>query len=340
MGGMTQRLAILSFQIDAAVKAVRLLPAGQFRSGDGSGRPNDVPAWYIDSGLAAQLIARANTRSDRKVIDYEHQTLKAAENGHPAPAAGWISALEWRAPAESEPGGLYMIPEWTGKAAAMIAANEYRYISPVFTYDDQGRVLDLLHAGLTNFAGLDGLTDLAALSAHFNLSTKEESMKKLLEALGLSEGATEDQAIAALKALTDANAAQAGTIAALKAQAPDPAKYVPIATVTDLQSQVAALTAEKIEREVGELVEVGMSDGRILPSMESWARDLGKKDAAALKGFLDNAKPLDALKGTQSGGKQPGGNKSDGVLSESQLAVCKAMGISLEDFKTTIADQD
>lgn len=62
------------------------------------------------------------------VIDYEHQTDHTSENGQPAPAAGWIRELDVRG------GALWGRVEWTAKAAASIAAREYRYISPTFRH--------------------------------------------------------------------------------------------------------------------------------------------------------------------------------------------------------------
>jgi phage I-like protein len=80
------------------------------------------------------------------VIDYEHQTLNAATNGQPAPAAAWFSTLEWR-----DGDGLYATDvQWTERAAAMVAAGEYRFLSPVFCFDNHGNVKALLHAALTN----------------------------------------------------------------------------------------------------------------------------------------------------------------------------------------------
>lgn len=334
---MTQRIAVLATQI-AAGKPVRLLPAGRFRAADGSGRPQDVPAWHIDADLARQLIARANARADRKVVDYEHQTLKAADNGQPAPAAGWMRGLEWRHPSGSEPGGLYMTPEWTPKAAAMIAAGEYRYISPVFTYDTAGNVLDLLHAGLTNFAGLDGLTDLAALSAHFNLD-KEPGMdlKKLVAALGLADNTTEADALAAVTALKAKADESANAIAALTAQvgqAPDPAMWVPMATHSQTQNALATLTAQVEQAERDGLMTAALADGRILPAQDAYWR---AQPVAALKAYLEVAQPVAALSGTQTGGRQPDGKRPEGALSEAQLAVCKAMGIKPEDYQATLA---
>ncbi|MDZ7655602.1 MAG: phage protease [Sulfurimicrobium sp.] len=324
---MTQRIAILSFDLPAAGKAVRLLPAGQFRSADGSGRPDDVTAWHIDAGQAAQLIARANARSDSKVIDYEHQTIRAGSNGQPAPAAGWIGSMEWR------DDGLYITPDWTDKAAAMIVAREYRYISPVFTYDKNGNVLDLLHAGLTNFAGLDGLTDLAALSAHFKLE-QEQPMKLLLAALGLAENTTEDKAIeavAALKAQADGAETRIATLTAQAAQAPDPAKYVPMATHSQTQNALAALTAEFEKKERDTLMEVALSDGRILAAQDAYWR---AQPVAALKAYLEVAHPVAALAGTQTGGKKPDGEEGS-TLDAAQIAVCSAMGTDPKAFAKT-----
>jgi len=158
---MTQRshrLASLIAHLVPGETAVRLLPAGEFRSADGSGRPTDAPAWRIDAAQAAILIARDTARSSRRVVDYEHQTLLAAKNGNPAPAAGWIGALEWR-----EGDGLYAQIEWTEKAAAMIAAGEYRGSSPRArgtVWDDLG-----LHAHIRFIPASAGNSQRSPISA-------------------------------------------------------------------------------------------------------------------------------------------------------------------------------
>lgn len=310
--------AALTVQLDPARRDVRLIPAGEFRAVDG--RPKNVPAWKLDAALAARVIERVTKRSDARVVDYEHQTIYSEKNGQPAPAAGWFKNLEWR-----EGDGLYATDmEWTDRAHGLIAAKEYRYISPVFAYDQKtGEVLDILHAGITNNAGLDGLTDLAALAAKFDAdhspadlgdnNPKEQSMsemlKKMLAEIGLQETATEAEALAAvtaLKANADKTATLETEVAALKSTAPDPAKYVPADTVKTLQSEVATLTARIHGAELDSLIDAGMKDGRILPAMESWARDLGKKDLAQLKVYLDNASPIAALNGMQNGGHNPG----------------------------------
>ncbi len=348
MAAMPQaRLASLAAQLVPGSKAVRLLPAGEFRAADGSGRPTDAPHWRVDGEIAAALIAQHAARQSRRVVDYEHQTLRAASNGKPAPAAGWIDGLEWR-----EGDGLYATVEWTESAAAMIAAGEYRYLSPVFPYDATGRVLDIRHAALTNDPGLDGLTDLAALSALMaNPETPmlEDLMERLRYLLNVPLTTTPEEMgehLDKLKAMVTASGAASLTawmeakdanIAALTAAAPDPAKYAPVETMAALQAQVAALTADKSGREVDALVQAGLADGRILPAMEGWARELGQTNQAALTAYLEKAPKVAALQGTQTGGDEPAGAGA-GVtgLSETQLAVCQNMGVDPAQFLATL----
>lgn len=329
---MTQRLASLVAQLVPGEKAVRLLPAGEFRSADGSGRPVDAPAWRLDAKAAAALIARFNSRSDARVIDYEHATLTAADKGGFAPAAGWFSRLEWR---DGE--GLYATDvAWTAPAAAMVASQEYRYLSPVFSYAQDGTVLNLLHAGLTNNPGLDGLTDLAALSASpflfdFSPTDQEPPMKDLLIALGLAETATEAEAVAAVAAL---KADAESRIAALAAAPPDPAKFVPVTTMQEMQGQIATLTARLNGDEASRVIDAALTAGHLLPAQRGWAEELAKTNLVALKTYIAATPANPALAGLQTQGKELGGKP--GALTDGQLAVCTAMNIKPDDYLATL----
>lgn len=329
---------------DVAPKAFRLLPYGRFKAADGSGRPDGIPeGWLLDREAAVVIAAAFNGRSDARVIDYEHQTLHAETNGKPAPAAGWIGRLEAR------DDGLYAVDvEWTAAAAEMITAKppQYRYISPVFPYDKRtGRVLAIAHAALTNFAGLDGLTDLAAMSAlaakfsHHVVQPEEEMpMKALLAALGLPEAATEAEALAALNALKTAHTGDLAALRAKSTEAPDPAKFVEVATLTAVRGELAAantalaaLKAEKHEAEVGKVVTAALAAGKLTPAMEGWAKSLGKADLAALNAFVEKAPVVVTPGETQTGGKGGGEGKSH-QLSDVDTAVMKAMGLTAEQF--------
>ncbi|WP_052190897.1 phage protease [Chitinibacter sp. ZOR0017] len=327
MSNLAHLFAALSVELnpEKLKEPIKLLPAGEFRASDG--RPAECAAWVLDAANAAVLVATAAAKKTKTVVDYEHQTLLAAENGKPAPASGWFTTLEWR-----EGDGLYTVVDWTAAAAAAIEAKEYLYISPVFTYGKDGRIQRLLHVALTNTPALDDLPELsvAVLSRMAFLSTStptqpETDMDELLEQLrwllNLPVGSTAEDVKAQLQKLMDqlkgGNTAAASVdlaallveqqtkIAALSANQADPAKFVPIETMRELQGQLAALTLQVQQGEVEELIQVALSDGRLLGAQEAWARDLGKTNLAALKGYLDTAPAIAALSRPQTKGNSP-----------------------------------
>lgn len=134
---------------------------------------------------------------------------------------------------------------------------------------------------------------------------------------------------------------QAQQIAALKATEPDPAKFVGIAVLTATQAELAnargelvALRQQIAGDELEGVVSAALTAGKLLPAQESWARELGGKDLAALKSFVDTA-PVVAPVGSQTRGAPPAGDAK--VLTESQLAICKQLGVSPEDYAKTLA---
>ncbi len=285
--------------------ALRLLPAGRFAASDGRAEG----PWELTDDDGHRLVADMAARQSARYIDYEHATLRAKETGQPAPAAGWFSALEWRAG-----DGLWAVGiEWTAAAAEHIQGREYRYISPLFSYDPtSGRVLQLLGASLTNDPGLDGLTDLAALAARSLMipPTTEprmpDTLKKILAALGLSETADEAAALAAVQALQT-------NVAALTARLdspPDPARYVPIASLNAVQAEHAAtrtrlaeLSAQVRAAELEKVLEAGQAAGKLTPALLGWAREYGTQNLAGLSAYLKDATVVCPPGQTQTGGR-------------------------------------
>lgn len=144
----------------------QILPAGLFKAVDG--RPFDVSSrhWFLDRYIATQVINDVRSRSTQVVIDYEHQTLESAKNGKPAPAAGWVEAIEWR-----EGSGLWIKPSWTARAKEHILGREYRYLSAVFPYDkSSGTPLSLHSVALVNTPGIDGMAEVASLKSSSSFS--------------------------------------------------------------------------------------------------------------------------------------------------------------------------
>lgn len=341
---------------------VQVTPCGSFRAIDG--RPENVDAWFIDANSAKAVIERFNARTNEKVIDYEHQTLNKEKNGQPAPAAAWFEKLEWR-----EGVGLFGLANLTKKASEHIENKEYRFFSPVFAYDQKtGVVQDVVMGALTNYAGIDGMQPLAALTtlaAEIFLSTTPEELpmdlKKLLEALGLAENATQEDILKAIKALqeskeTKADEAVAAATAkisqalgitstkpddvieactALKTAAtanatPDLRRYVPIDALQATQAELAALSAQVNDEKVENSVKQAVVAGKLLPSLVDWARDLGKKDYAALSAYIEKAPTIAALTSTQTGGQQPDPNNHN--LTQTELQVAALTGLAPEDL--------
>ena len=101
---------------------MQLLPLGEFAGRDGRG-----PYSVSDT---AKIIRNSLTYADDNGIpvDYDHQIDHAKANGQPAIAAGWIKQLEARK------NGIWGFVGWTEKAAAHIAAKEYRFLGLLVTY--------------------------------------------------------------------------------------------------------------------------------------------------------------------------------------------------------------
>ena len=175
---------------------IRPLPDGAFAARDG--RPGtltggNLNAWNLSPSGAERVLGQWRRRETPLVIDYEHQSLNARHNGQPAPAAGWIESLRY------EPGqGLFASIRWTEGAKAFIGQDEYRFISPVFSFNPQnGDVLELKGAALTNVPALDGLGAVAAAedfppSDNPQPETAMNALNRLKQLLGLPEDAAEE----------------------------------------------------------------------------------------------------------------------------------------------------
>lgn len=158
---------------------IKVLPVarGQFAARDGR-------TWRI--GDAAKVVATSLSAASgiEPVVDYEHQTDYSKENGKAAPAAGWIKQLEAR------DDGIYGRVEWTARARRYLENREYRYVSPTFTHTKAGDVLAILRVALTNDPAL---SDLPALAKKENDVAMDETLKKLLEAMGIDPADFDEQ---------------------------------------------------------------------------------------------------------------------------------------------------
>lgn len=344
---LTPALLATAFALAAANGQAQLLPAGKFAARDG--RPAAGKQWEVTDAQGQKLAAAINAVAARTpiVIDYDHQTLRAEKNGQLAPAAGWIKSVEWLAGK-----GLFATVEWTPAAKARIEAGEYRYISPVITADDDGVVVDVHLAALVNHPALVGMEPaLAQLQARLQTPTEQQDMNLLVAlaaVLGLAADANETAALDAVKALKTKAEAKPGlptalsTALQLKAGATEVEALSAIEAlrggdqataklVTSLQAQVVELTTRLNGDQVKALLDDAIERQLMLPTQRADYEAIGKANFTQLQALVKGMEPLAGLRG-QSGGKPPGGSGADGVTAD-ELVVCRAMGITPEQFK-------
>lgn len=352
---LSQNIAIaaLTHVIDVSKPLVQLTPDGKFNARDGrpaSMKGTTIDAWNMSPDIAKLLLARLHARKNDIVVDYEHQTLNSEQNGQPAPAAGWITPQNIT---YNPSVGLVAPVRWTQAALAHIKNDEYRYISPVIEFNPStGDVINIAHVALTNYAAIDGMKAVSALRAKYdqNQTQNEDNTMdkaKLALLLGVAADATEEvietalkalqadkQTLAALRADLGIKEGEDGktAIAALKAiSTPDLSKFAPLKVVEDLKTQVAELTAQANVGELDGLIADALSDGKLIAAQEDWARDLGKTNITALKGYLDKTPAIAALKGTQTKDKPPADSNSES-LSEAEIEAAKLTGRTSKEF--------
>jgi phage I-like protein len=155
------------------------------------------------------------------VVDYDHASVAAPAVN--APAAGWIRGLELRE-GDTE---LWGRVQWTTEAANAIAGRRYRYVSPVFRFNQPDRVtgepvpMTVHSLALTNtpfLTELEALNNVAAKDGgntpHSDGGAQMSLLDQLAEALdrqpaefatplGLSAGARDRELAEAVLALAD-----------------------------------------------------------------------------------------------------------------------------------------
>jgi len=311
--------------IDRPLSVFRVLPAGMFRAIDG--RPTNVSAWHIDGGSAANIVSLAASRVSDFVIDYEHQSMKAATNGKPAPAAGWFKKLEWR-----EGNGLYVIDaRWTEEAASMIKAKKYRYVSPVFSFDHTGRVASLYGVALTNTPALDGLTELVAATYQAGEPTKGSAFdyRRAAAVIRHSFGVAGEAGAKQCEALALRVERQRF---GLSARAPE---AVHVTSLEALEAQHAAASLRRCFGGAGE------EPARNLEALAARSLDGAGMTGIQLKlcGMM-NVAPRDfqatMLADTPSKNAATP-SKNAAALTRDQLKVCELFGIRPDDFRRTQA---
>lgn len=275
-------------------------------------------------------------------VDYNHQTLRAKDNGQPAPAAGWITALE------KQPDGLYARVKWTARAADMIRNKEYRYTSPTFYRGEDGGVARFYNLALTNKPATIDCPELVA--AEFNPpeypgnNKGDGNLKTIGTLLGLSsdldgealEGAIRDRVTPmlqinnaakelldqlrgplALSADADLNAVTGKVLGLVTAAAEGTAAKT---RLTALETEVSSMKRTTI-------IDRAKAEGKLTNAQLPWAE---KQTPEALEAFLAAAPVVVDLEDHSDPTKLPKPDPTQ--LSDTDRDVAKLLGLSDEDF--------
>lgn len=333
----------LSLEGGVPPKRIQLFAMGENRTNNGQPR---AVFMVDDIAHATAIIAATKARLGGADLmgDYDHQAPATVAKGVAAPASGWINPDTLTAQAD----GIWGDVEWTAKASAHIAAKEYRYISPYFSFKPDGRVSSIINFALVNVPNFD-LAAVASAISHHDDTTQEEDdimdLKAIATALGLP--ATADQAsviagISAMKGKADALTATASALgvtigddvsvvataaaSALASSTPDPAKFVPVATVSELTAKMSGMQTQldgfgKQRRD--DMIKA--AGDRLPPALKAHAEAITDETALAsfLAGFPENGlgKPMD--KKAEAGGD---------TLTEDEKATCSQWGLSEAEY--------
>lgn len=178
-------------------------------------------------------------------------------------------------------------------------------------------------------AQLDGTAALKAKLGLPETADLQGVMNKVVELQGQLTGVASLKTKLGLSEATDLQGL-IGHVEALKASIGKP-DAATLASMALMQTQIAALTTQINGDKVTGMVDQALKDGKLLPAMRDWALELGKKDFAALQGYIAQV-PATALGSMQSGGKEAAGDGGKAALSATQSDVIAKLGISAEAF--------
>ncbi|WP_421241689.1 phage protease [Aeromonas enteropelogenes] len=281
-----------------------LIPPGVFSGLDGRTWNNSNP----------DAVVAAFTR--KRPFDVEHATHILGPQGKPAPAYGWIQALE------NIDGEVWGMVEWNEDGERVLGAKNYAFYSPSFTYDANGVVKRITSAALTNDPNLDQLPALNREETPMPLPVE------LTQALGL--GADADTA----SALTAINTLKADHQLALnRANAgPDLAKFVPKETY-ELALNRAITAEDKVkqteEAKLGALVDDAIKAAKISPANREMFLGMCRQEGGVeqFKKFVEAAPVIADASQVNTTHQQ-----QTGALSADELALCRKMGQTPEEF--------
>ena len=156
------------------IENVHISPIGNFNGSDSDGNP--VPETIDRESLEA--LAEKLNAGDEVLFDADHQSTRAGE-GRNTRAAGWFSKF-FVDPVK----GLFGKLKLTNWGKELISGREYRYVSPTFGLDENGKPVELYSIAATNtpaFAGaISPILNQAPIEeGNLDISTQEQEISDM-----------------------------------------------------------------------------------------------------------------------------------------------------------------
>jgi phage I-like protein len=274
-----------------------------------------------------QIIVDSFAQFDQDLpLDFEHSTEHKAPKGEPAPAAGWIIELEVR------DGEIWARVDWNEAGRHAVEQREYRYISPVFHYGKDTREVFLLtSAALTNRPELR----LKALNRAGEPRSQKESPimdEEICKALGLDATASKDDI---LKAINSAAKAATNVTPSLDQFVPRDDFDKAICRATDAETKLKANAQAVLDGQITTEIDAALKAGKITPATVEYHK-ASCSQSGGLDRFRDFVKASPEIAADNASPSNSPEQKA-GTLGDEQKAVCRAMGISEEDYLKTIS---
>jgi hypothetical protein len=202
----------------------RIFTAGKVDSTKGS--------VLFDEAAAKSVMAEYTTHGIDLMIDYDHASLgMAIDPALAGKAAGWFNLAVRN-------GELWAVNvRWTGPAADALRRKEWRFMSPAFNTDADGRVTSVLNVAITNLPATRRLEPLMAASVTA-LGENGMDPKRIAEALDALIAGDAEKSMEILKGLI-ASAAGGEPAAAVE----EPAAMAETAPVEEEEEKPAEVAA-------------------------------------------------------------------------------------------------
>lgn len=120
---------------------VMITPIGEFVGSSTDGKP-------MKEIIDEESILKMAQQTEEILLDKDHASMRSIEERN-TEAMGWISGLK-AITNLGDMSGLYGVIKWCGDGIKLAKDRIYRFLSPVFELDENGKAVKLLNVALTN----------------------------------------------------------------------------------------------------------------------------------------------------------------------------------------------